>query len=141
MRTLLLCFLLLPGLAGAEIYRWTDANGQVHFGEQPGGAGAQQVEVKPQVVERDAATRQREERTAQFYDARRQEKAQAEAKSAEAHAARAKECKELRSQLAGIQRGGRYFVSEKNGERSYIDEQEIDAARNRLSSRIAQRCS
>ncbi|MBC9251773.1 hypothetical protein A9179_16000 [Pseudomonas alcaligenes] len=141
MRKLLLCFLLLPGLAGAEIYRWTDANGQVHFGEQPGGAGAQQIEVKPQVVERDDATRQREERTEQFYEARRQEKAQADAKSAEARAQRAQECKELRSQLAEIQRGGRYFVTDKNGERSYISDKEIDGARNRLSSRIAERCS
>lgn len=140
MRKLLWCFLLLPGLAGAEIYRWTDANGQVHFSEKPA-AGAEQIEVKPQVVERDEATRKREERTAQFYDARRQEKAQAEAKSAEAHANRAKECKQLRGQLAEIQRGGRYFVTEKNGERSYIDEKEVDDARNRLSSRIAERCS
>ncbi|HSC82762.1 MAG TPA: DUF4124 domain-containing protein [Pseudomonas sp.] len=141
MRKLLLCFLLLPGLAGAEIYRWTDANGQVHFSEQPGGAGAKQIEVKPQVVERDAATRQREERTAQFYDARHQEKAQAEAKSSEAHAKRAQECRELRGQLANIQRGGRYFVTEKNGERTYFSDQELDGARNRLSSRIAERCS
>ncbi|MGL4316468.1 MAG: DUF4124 domain-containing protein [Pseudomonas sp.] len=139
MRKLLWCFLLLPGLAGAEIYRWTDASGQVHFSEKPA-VGAEQIEVKPQVVERDDATRQREERTAQFYDARRQEKAQAEAKSAEAQAKRAQECKQLRGQLAEIQRGGRYFVTDKNGERSYIDDKEIDAARNRLSSRIAERC-
>ncbi len=140
MRKLLLCFLLLPGLAGAEIYRWTDANGQVHFSEKPA-AGAEQIEVKPQVVERDDATRQREARTAQFYEARKQEKAQAEAKSSEAYAKRSQECKELRGQLAEIQRGGRYFVTEKNGERTYIDEKKIDAARNRLSSRIAERCS
>lgn len=139
MRKLLWCFLLLPGLAGAEIYRWTDASGQVHFSEKPA-AGAEQIEVKPQVVERDDATRQREERTTQFYDARRQEKAQAEAKSAEAQAKRAQECKQLREQLADIQRGGRYFVTEKNGERTWIDEKEVDDARNRLSSRIAERC-
>lgn len=140
MRKLLWCVLLLPGLAGAEIYRWTDANGQVHFSEKPA-AGAEQIEVKPQVVERDEATRLREERTAQFYDARRQEKAQAEAKSAEAHAKRVQECKKWRGQLADIQRGGRYFVTDKNGERTYIDEKEIDEARNRLSSRIAEQCS
>ncbi|MBB2494755.1 DUF4124 domain-containing protein [Aquipseudomonas ullengensis] len=141
MRKLLWSVLLLPGLAGAEIYRWTDASGQVHFSEKPAGAGAQQVEVKPQVVERDDATRQREERTAQFYDARRQEKAQADAKSAEAQAKRSQECKKLRGQLADIQRGGRYFVTDKNGERSYIDPKEVDDARNRLSSRISERCS
>ncbi len=30
----LLWLLLLPALASAEIYRWTDANGQVHFGQR-----------------------------------------------------------------------------------------------------------
>ena len=52
MRQLWLCTLLLPSLALAEVYRWTDANGRVHFGERPQ-AGAVQVEVKPQVIQRD----------------------------------------------------------------------------------------
>ena len=75
MRHLLFIVLLIPGLASAEIYRWTDAQGRVHFGEKPGAAGAETVEVKPQVVERDEATRQREQRTEEYFDARRDEKA------------------------------------------------------------------
>ena len=35
MRQLWLVILLLPSLALAEVYRWTDANGRVHFGETP----------------------------------------------------------------------------------------------------------
>lgn len=140
MRHLILIALLVPALASAEIYRWTDAQGRVHFGEKPGGSGAEQVEVKPQVVERDEATRQREERTRQFYDARREEKAQADTRAASARAERTKECRELRDNLAQIQRGGRYFVTDQNGERSYIDDEELEAARSRLSSRIAERC-
>ena len=57
MRALLMTAMLLPALADAQIYRWTDANGQVHFGQRPA-AGAEQVEVRPQVVERDDQTRQ-----------------------------------------------------------------------------------
>jgi hypothetical protein len=129
MRLLLLCALLLPALASAQIYRWTDAQGRVHFGEQPGGSNAQPVEVKPQVVERDAATREREER------------AQAQAQAAEAQAKRASECRELRNNLAQIQRGGRYFVGDEQGNRTYISDEELDSARSRLSTRIAERCS
>jgi hypothetical protein len=140
MRHLVFVTLLLPALASAEIYRWTDAQGRVHFSEKPGGNGAEQVEVKPQVVERDEATRQREQRTQQYFEARRDEKAQAQARSTAAHAQRNKECRELRDNLAQIQRGGRYFVTDANGERSYIDEAEVETARSRLSSRIAERC-
>lgn len=56
MRHLLLIAALLPTLATAEIYRWTDEQGRVHFSERPV-AGAETVKVKPQVVERDAQTR------------------------------------------------------------------------------------
>jgi len=37
---------ITPALAAAEIYRWTDANGQIHFGEQPP-AGVDSDWVKP----------------------------------------------------------------------------------------------
>ncbi len=101
----LLCLLLLPGLAAAEIYRWTDANGQVHFGQRPAAAGAEKVEVKPQVVERDQLTREREERTNRFYDARRDEQAQVSAVAAEKQAKRAEECHELRKNWPRSLRG------------------------------------
>ena len=32
--------------APIKVYKWTDANGQVHFGDKPVATGAQQVEVK-----------------------------------------------------------------------------------------------
>ncbi|AEA83023.1 conserved hypothetical protein [Stutzerimonas stutzeri DSM 4166] len=54
MRALLLTLILMPALASAQIYRWTDAEGRVHFGQRPP-AGAEQIEVRPQVVERDDA--------------------------------------------------------------------------------------
>ncbi|HZX17872.1 MAG TPA: DUF4124 domain-containing protein [Pseudomonas sp.] len=137
----LLCLLLLPGLAAAEIYRWTDANGQVHFGQRPAAAGAERVEVKPQVVERDQLTREREERTNRFYDARREEQVQASAVAAENQAKRAEECRELRNKLAAIPEGRSYYRKEANGERSYYSDEQVDTARQQLQSRVAERCS
>jgi hypothetical protein len=34
--------------APTKVYKWTDANGQVHYGDRPDSAGAEQVEVKIQ---------------------------------------------------------------------------------------------
>ncbi|MDA7087274.1 DUF4124 domain-containing protein [Pseudomonas sp. SA3-5] len=138
---LLLCLLLLPGLAAAEIYRWVDANGQVHFAQRPVTPGAEQVEVRPQVIERDEATRQREERAARFYDARRAEQAQAAVASATRQTQRAQECSELRNRLVQLQEGRRYFSSEANGERTYYSDQQLDAARRQLRDRVSERCS
>lgn len=136
----LLCLLLLPGVAMAEIYRWVDANGQVHFDQRPA-PGAEQVEVKPQVVERDAATVERQERATRFFDARREEQAQAAAAATERKAQQEKECGELRRQLAGIPEGWRYYKTDASGERSYYSDTEVDTARRQLNDRISERCN
>lgn len=138
---LLWCVLLLPALASAEIYRWVDANGQVHFGQRPGSAAAEAVTVDPQVVERDAATREREARTQRFYDARREEQARAAAQASERKASKARECSELRSRLANIPEGRRYFKAEADGQRSYYSDAELDAARRELRNQLVLHCS
>lgn len=138
---IVLCLLLLPGLAAAEIYRWTDANGQVHFGQRPAAAGAEKVEVRPQVVERDQLTREREARASRFYDARREEQAQASAAAAEHQARRAEECRGLRRQLASIPEGRSYYRTEADGQRSFYSDEQVDTARQQLQSRVSERCS
>ncbi|WP_263145210.1 DUF4124 domain-containing protein [Pseudomonas sp. RIT-PI-AD] len=140
MRHLLLCALWLPALAAADIYRWTDAQGGVHFGERPE-RGATQVEVKPQVVERDAATRAREERLERLQEARRQEQAQASADTAQRLAKREQSCRQLRNQLASIGGDRRYFSRDSKGEAHYYSSAEIDAARRTLSEQVASHCS
>lgn len=44
----LLLLLILPALAGAEIYRWVDEDGDVHYGDRPP-KGAERVEELPQL--------------------------------------------------------------------------------------------
>ena len=141
MRTLfflLLVFAALP--ATAEIYRWVDAQGHVHFGARPA-AGAEQIQVRPQVIERDEATRQREERTRRFFDARREEQQAAGQLASDEQARRANECRQLRNQLTNLTKGGRYFRNDANGERVYYSDDEMNAARRQLASRIDQLCS
>lgn len=140
MRRLLLIATLLPALATAEIYRWTDEQGRVHFGQRPV-AGAEPVQVRPQAVERDEHTREREARTQRFYDARREEQQQAAATAAAQRAERASECQDLRRRLAQIPEGFSYYRTDANGERIYYSDEETDTARRQLRERIAQRCT
>ncbi len=139
MRSLLLLMSLLPLLAQAQIYRWTDEQGRVHFGQRPV-AGAEPVEVRPQVVERDAQTRERESRNARYFEARREESRQAAQQQADARAERQRECSALEQQLARLQRGGRYFRNDAQGERVYYSDNELQAARSQLATRLQQRC-
>ncbi|MCP8463153.1 DUF4124 domain-containing protein [Pseudomonas sp. ZM23] len=139
MRALWLCAWFFPLLATAEIYRWTDEQGKVHFSETPP-PGAQRIEVKPQVVERDDATREREERTRRFYDARRDEQAAAQQKAAEQQATQDAQCDRLRHNLSTLSHGGRYFTQGSDGERTYYSDAQIDAARRSLEARLAEGC-
>jgi hypothetical protein len=140
MRRLFFMLLLLVPISGwAEIYRWTDASGQVHFGEQPG-PGAESIEVKPQVVERDAATRQSQERLQKVLDARQQERAAIAQKQAGKAAVRNEKCSKLRQIQQDLGRGGHYYSDDANGQRTFYSDQQIAAARSQVASELAANC-
>lgn len=139
MRALWFCVALMPVLAQADIYRWTDAQGKVHFSATPP-AGAQRVEVRPQVVERDAATRQREQRTQEYFDARREERTAAAERAGQRQAALAEECGRLRQQLSQA-RTRRPLLSAGRRRRAGLPERcRVDAIRRELASRESERC-
>lgn len=141
MRLTLCCVVwLLPGLALAQVYRWTDAEGRVHFGQRPV-AGAEPVEVRPQVIERDAATREREARARRFFDAREEERAQAAQQSALRQAEQARDCERIRQQLARMPEGRRYYRREAGGEATFYSDEQLDAARRQLRDQLSSRCS
>ncbi|SDT95459.1 protein of unknown function [Pseudomonas pohangensis] len=140
MRRLIILMLLLAPLTGwGEIYRWTDASGRVHFGEQPG-PGGEAIEVKPQVIERDAATRQSQERLQKVLDARKQEQTAAAQKQAGITAKRNEECAKLRQTLENLGHGGLYFSDDANGERTFYSDQQVEVARSKVASQFAAKC-
>lgn len=140
MRVLLcLCAGLMPLLASADIYRWTDAQGKVHFSETPP-PGAQRVEVKPQVMERDANTREHEEKLRKFYSARSEEQADAHERATQQQAEQDAQCAHLHDSLATLEHGGRYFSADADGKRTYYSDAQIDAARRELNTRLAEAC-
>jgi hypothetical protein len=139
MRALVAGLCLMPLLVSAEIYRWTDAQGRVHFSERPA-AGAQSIAVKPQVVERDAATREREAASERFHEARVAERTLASSLATEQQAKRAEQCRQARLQRERLPLGRTFFSTQANGERRYYSEQEVDAARRKADQLIKEQC-
>jgi len=139
MRPLLILLVLLPSLCSAEIYRWTDAEGRVHFGQRPP-AQAERVEVRPQVIERDAQTREREARSERFFQARRDEAALQQQRQAERSAQHEQQCAALRARMARLAGGGTFFSADETGERRYYSDAEVEAARRQLQTQLAQHC-
>lgn len=133
--------LLLPSLACGQVYRWVDEQGHVHYGQQPQATDAKVIEIRPQVVERDAATQEREQRSERFFQARREEQAQAAQARRQQQADKVQECTALRNRLASMPEGRRYYQPAANGERRYYSDEELDAGRAYLRSQLSERCN
>ena len=141
---LLLAVIAAGTAAAGEIYKWTDEEGNVHFGDRPDGEEPEKVAIQsrptnPARVQANVQTR-----------------ADAAAKAAEAAAtpqgptaeelqaqaeARAEKCDTYRARLQKFVTSRRLYREDENGERVYLDEEETQAARERVENQVQDFCS
>lgn len=126
-----------PAMAAGEMYRWVDANGQVHYSDQPPPADAKDIKsmrskgiepiesddsddsAEPSYVEQNAA-----------FEERQAKKAEDQAKAAEEKRAedeRKKNCQLARSNYNTVSVGGRITRVNAQGEREYLSDEEIES--------------
>jgi hypothetical protein len=151
----LLTTILLGGatLLHAELYRWVDAEGRVHYTDTPPPANARKSEElqRPRraapatpvpdgdarqpgtPAEQEAAFRKRQLEKAE--QQAEQERARKEAET------KKRNCDSARSQLAGLQAGGRITRYNAQGEREYLSEQEIQSSIVRAEKSVADWCN
>ena len=121
--------------AAGEMYRWVDAEGQVHYSDQPPPAGARDIKAirstgvdsiqssdsdesaEPSYVEQNAAFEERQAKKAE-------ERAEAE-KEKQAEAERKKNCELAKGNYNTVTTGGRVMRVNAQGEREYLTDEEI----------------
>lgn len=134
---------LVSAPAGAETYKWTDADGKIHYSDQPPPANAkEQTTVKPRkpsapatsaspsasekgetaakpksYVEQEAEFRKRQVETA--------EREAADKKKAAEAAEKKQNCEQARGQLKSLESGGRITRTNAQGEREYLNDAEL----------------
>ncbi len=155
--TLLLCFTLFAGHACADIFEWVDKDGKKHYSDQsPPHDAKQSVTVRKYRSTANAAPtaaapgisaapdkqKSYTEMEADFKK-RRVEKEEAEAKQrkelAEA-AEKQKNCERARNHAKNLQNGGRFTKTGPDGEQIYLEDKEIDAAKDEASKQLEQWC-
>ncbi len=135
------------GAMANEIYKWVDDDGNVHYGDRPSGAPAEQQiainyrrtdpgVVQDQIASQNQATAARQERRA----AADEEARLAAEKEAEA-ADRQKRCEKYRSRLKTMLESRRLYREDESGERVYLDEEQTQDARRQVEDLIAENCS
>lgn len=127
-----LTLILAASHAGAEVYKWVDEDGKVHYGDRRPGpdADARRLELEP-APSRDADQYERslrERRLLEAFEAERAERDQAAAQAAAAEQERSEKCARVARDLAGYERAGIVFTRDESGARIYLSDEEREQA-------------
>ncbi|MBT8109678.1 MAG: DUF4124 domain-containing protein [Gammaproteobacteria bacterium] len=138
---------LAGGAYAAGIYKWTDADGNIHYEDRPSGS-ATETRMALSYSRTDPGSVQAQKQGLADSVAARQEaraKADEDAKSAAEEAAKAadkqKKCETYRARLQTFIQSRRLYRQDENGERVYLDETETQTARQKVEELIAEHCS
>lgn len=133
--------------AASEIYKWTDENGTVHYGDRPIGANSAvrldiiseptDPERVQQIVQarNDARAERREADAARAANEPSPEELRAKAEE------RAEKCTEYKDRLQKFVTSRRLYRHDENGERVYLDEEQTLAARAGVQEKVEEYCS
>lgn len=126
--TLLALSFIQTNAHAAKVYKWTDANGQVHFSQFPPGAQKQAESVDVKTTQGNAEAGREElnnlrDKLKQDIDARNKRKEDAEEQKKK-NAVMAENCKRSKERLAMLKNGGRFYKMKEDGEREWYDEKQ-----------------
>ena len=167
LRILLLCVILTPMMANAEIYKWKDKDGRVRYsdipppsnikqeslygkkipkptGQQPlspveGETGAA-IDRANEKVSSDKVPMSKEEAAEKRAKDAEQEKLKSEVKKEE-DLAKAENCKAAQANLLTYNQGGRIVKANEQGEREYLTDADIVKGRSEAQAAVDKYCS
>ena len=135
------------GATAGEIYKHTDEDGNVQYGDRPTGAdgeermavvytGTSSDSLSAQARERESYMAAREERRTA-----KQEQAEVEAQAAVEREERAARCQQSRSRLESYLQSNRLYRETADGDREYLDEDQMLEARQKAEDQVKEYCS
>ena len=134
--------------AAAEIYRWTDANGQVHYGQRPPHDVPEVRTLQvPASTESASGTdpdnaqrRERQRRMLEAYRYERERKQAAAAEAAQREQQRAERCRAIQTQWRRLAFTGRVYYKRDDGGRDYLSDEQRAAEQARLRPAYIEAC-
>ena len=146
---LALVLAMLAAPAGAEIYKWTDAQGNVHYGDHPPSSStpkpfnpqtAKDAEARAQEALRQAADQAARKRAEQAIS--REAASKQQAANEEEARRKAANCQRARDNLEMLQRAKtRITRVDAQGQKQILDEAAREAEMVRASRTIAENCA
>lgn len=121
--------LLIPLSVSAEIYKWTDENGKVHYSDKPIDDKSEKISIKlpPAASTPTQTSVDRKTKTDNFLRARQEERAEIDEKIAEKKKLkkqRKKKCKAAKKENENLIRARAIYYEGEGGAREYIGDEE-----------------
>ena len=143
---LVLTMLLQSTAESAEVYRWTDENGQVHFSQRPPPREAQRLQLPARAPGHTDADqelmrrRERERRLLESYEYERSQKRARREREADARQEAAQRCASLQQYWRRLSHPGPVYTRGDDGERQYLSDAQREAEQARVRPAFVQAC-
>jgi catalase len=129
-----------------DIYKWTDADGNVHYTDVPVGNAAERVAINSRPTDRARVQQQVQARLDRQAE-RDEQRAQQESESATAEELRLQaeerdmKCERYKERQDRFDHSRRLYREDDNGERVYLDELEVQEARDKVQQQVEEFCN
>ncbi len=138
----LLVLLLCIAPALADIYRWVDDTGRVHYSDRPLPGGAETLDL-PAAASTDphlAERRRKQQRLLEAIAQERREEQESKEQVRQQQAKRHLNCAQAKDQLRMVDRQGRIFELDDEGKRRYWDDRTREQQRARITRYLDEHC-
>ena len=144
----LLGLIVLSSNAHAEIFKWVDTNGKVHYSDRKISTQAQQLNVKTGAMTIGQDSKDVEQRLVQqqkyvnYLQSERLERQEKRQEVQQEKDKKRKLCAAMYDQLKNYSQGNYrwYELDEASGERNYLSDDQIEAKKQVLQSEIESNC-
>jgi len=143
-KCLLIALLLFGQLSvHAEVYRWVDEKGQVHFGDQAREASTRAIKPhsSPPTQGNQQQRMQKTRKLLNAYQIERQQAREQKAKQKQQAEKRKRDCIQARDNLRNYTNYGNIYNLGEDGKREYLSEQERAALVQRSRETVARLCN
>lgn len=141
--------LTLPSHSIAEVYKWVDENGKIHFSDKPVDQESTEVKMKkqPTAAEILQAKRKASElinhhrKVSDNLEEEATDKQLAQEKEENRQTKRLSDCKDAKMEVRNLSRGYRSFILKENGERYFLSDKEKTEQIAKFEKAIAENCT
>lgn len=134
---------VMTSVAQAGVYKWTDEQGRVHYGDKPTST-ADEVKINNQrgsgQADQPASRRELQQRFLRAREEERKEKQQERNKKKQKIAEAKQKCVQAKKQYDKYHHAGSIYVKGKDGEREHLSFKERDAYEKLLASKVKKWC-